>query len=509
MNKILLLALLSLIVSSGCAFIRNELGITQRSESAETQSNKKNFPSAQQLPSSKTSIDINIQKPVSQPSGLETTINIENQTSGLQQPASSMPFDISDEMPELQSLESAPPIGIGDLVSGAQLSNTNSYTDERSYSKIEQLTLPHYEKSKPEKPLPAPELKPPEPQKLEMTKERVMINVEGMPIPDFITHALGNTLKIKYFMDERIRNMTSPVTLRMSEKVPAETAFEIVMDILRHKEFIIEQRKGILYILITELKEEKKSMPDTPFDVRVGRDVPESGAWISQFVPLKHIRPGDIENLINELYKTGVKIKSYPRENAFLFTGQASSIKDIISFIDMMDVPYLVEKKLFLLPLIHWKPGEFIGQITAILNRLGFAIANSPSDPGFSFIPIDRINSVIVMPPDDKAMKVVMEWKDRLDTPDIHGKNVSLVQLMYWKPAEFIAQMTTILEHLGSTIAKSPGDPGISFIPIEYIKSILVISPDDNTMKIVTEWKDRLDTPESAGIEIGVVRTVL
>ncbi len=42
---------------------------------------------------------------------------------------------------------------------------------------------------------------------------------------------------------------------------------------------------------------------------------------------------------------------------------------------------------------------------------------------------------------------------------------------------------------------------GFGFIPIKYLNSILIVSPDDDMLKFALDWKKRLDTAESAGTE--------
>jgi general secretion pathway protein D len=52
------------------------------------------------------------------------------------------------------------------------------------------------------------------------------------------------------------------------------------------------------------------------------------------------------------------------------------------------------------------------------LEGLGFSIVKSPKEPGILLIPIRALRSILVIAADDKSLKYVLEWKERLDTPE-------------------------------------------------------------------------------------------
>lgn len=280
-------------------------------------------------------------------------------------------------------------------------------------SKVEELALPKYERSGPEKSLPKAE--PIDPKKLALEDKPVMINVDGMPLSDFIIYAIGDTLKVTFFMDEAVKNMKTPVTIRMMQAMPAARALEIAIEVLRQHDLVVEEKAGALYIL------KSKPPPRQPEDIKVGRTVADSSAQVVQIVPLRHLRAGDLVGLITDFYKTNVSVKVYPDENALLLAGPALSIKEIISFVEIMDVPYLREKKLFLIQLTYWQPDEFIKQMTTILEGIGFTVARTSRDPGILFIPIKFLNCILAVSPDDNTTKVVLDWKNRLDTAEAAG----------------------------------------------------------------------------------------
>jgi len=277
----------------------------------------------------------------------------------------------------------------------------------------EEITLPEYKKKIPPKPL--PEKKPLDASTLIHVKEPVLVNVESMPLSDFIIYVIGETLKVTFFMDEDVMKDKTPVTLKMETKMMPEKLLEEALGIIEKRGIEIEQRGGSLYLFKT------KPQPQKPVDVRIGEDVPSSQAAIIQVVPLKYVRASELEPFIREFYKTSLNFKVYQRENALIFQGSASNIKEVVDFVKLFDIPYLQNKKIILLRLTYWQTEDFIKQITTILEGIGFTIAKMPKEAGIYFIPIKYLNSVLVVAPDDTSITQVIDWAKRLDTSESAG----------------------------------------------------------------------------------------
>ncbi|MBF0459169.1 MAG: type II secretion system secretin GspD [Nitrospirae bacterium] len=258
------------------------------------------------------------------------------------------------------------------------------------------------------------ELEPIDASKLALEDKPVLINVDGMPLSDFVIHAVGEALKVTFFIDEAVKSMKNPVTLHMTKEMPAAKTLEIVVELLRQQGLLVGAKAGSLYIL-------KPGEGGEPVDIRVGRDVPVSTAKIVQIVALKYIAAAEMSALIADFYKTALVTKAYAKENAILITGPAATIRECLNLIDIMDVPYLKQKRVILLKLTYWKPEEFVSQITAILNGLGLSTSTNPKEPGVSFIPIKFLNSVMAVAPDEQSTQLVIQWKERLDTAESAG----------------------------------------------------------------------------------------
>ncbi|MBF0344110.1 MAG: hypothetical protein HQL06_07750 [Nitrospirae bacterium] len=296
---------------------------------------------------------------------------------------------------------------------------------------VESIKMPSYEMAAKDRL--ALELETVDPKRLALESKPVMINVDGMPLSDFIIYAVGDALKVTFFIDEAVKGMKTPVTLRMTKEMSAASVLDIVVELLRQKGLLVGEKAGSLYIL-------KSASSGEPVDVRVGRGQAVSSMPVVQIINLKYVAAADLAPLIGELYKGGLTIKTYPKDNAIILVGPASAMKEVINFIDIMDAPYLQHKKLSLMRLVYWRPEEFVAQLTSILKGLGFHVASEHRDPGVMLIQIKFLNSVLVSAPDEQTTSFVLQWKDRLDTAESAGTEEKIFSYVprYSKASELV-----------------------------------------------------------------------
>lgn len=315
--------------------------------------------------------------------------------------------------------------------------------------------------------LPPPPLSPPVEEKKEETpldaqslvgiKEPVILNVENMPLSDFIIYVLGDLLKVAFLIDENVKNMRNPVTLRMPKALPPEDVLNIVIKYLETFELKIEAKGKILSI--TKPKPKTLPIPKPKIEALIiGDEIPESPATIMVLYPLKYVKTQDLDQLIREVFKDGVKIGSFTSENALQFIGPAFQIKKIIEIVKILDIPFFTNRKIYLIKLTYWDVESFVNQLSDLLSKLGYPLAKQIKEPGIVLIPIKSLNSMICAFPDEDSFKYTLEWIKKLDSPESAGTEE---RFYIYKPkfskATDLAE--TIQKLLTGTPAKTPPSP--------------------------------------------------
>jgi general secretion pathway protein D len=101
--------------------------------------------------------------------------------------------------------------------------------------------------------------------------------------------------------------------------------------------------------------------------------------------------------------------------------GRADEIKKVMEILETFDVPYFENKKMILLRFTYMRAEDFIAEIKTILSGLGFRMGAPPNEMGPLLIPIKQLNAALLVSPDEKTAKLIIEWKERLDTAESAG----------------------------------------------------------------------------------------
>lgn len=240
----------------------------------------------------------------------------------------------------------------------------------------------------------------------------VRINVEGMPLSDFLTYTLGTVLRVTFFLEEEVKKRKELITLRMPETLPPDKALTMVIGFLGQHHLTVQEKDGALYIA--------QASPGNSANgtLGFGREVRGNQTHVNQFVPLKYMRIQEMNRLLTTLYKGQVTLNLYPEKNAIVLSGSVGKVKTAIQFIEALDIPLIQGKIPLLLNLTYLDADAFILQLTAVLQGVGFPVANTPKEPGVWFVPLNAFNRILALAPDKRAARYIKDWKKTLDSPN-------------------------------------------------------------------------------------------
>ncbi|HEK25137.1 MAG TPA: type II secretion system protein GspD, partial [Hydrogenobaculum sp.] len=214
-----------------------------------------------------------------------------------------------------------------------------------------------------------------------------------------------------------------------------------------------------------------------PQEVVFSRKALNTYQTITQIVPLKYLDPKTALNLIKNIYHSSLDVQVFPKGNALVMTGPGLSIKSLIEFLDAVDIPYMKNKKPVLLHLVYWSPKDFIKQLDGILEGLNIPVAKDPNQPGVLLVPIDYLNSVMVIPPDSKTLKLIMYWDKKLDTAESAGseEKAYIYKPRFTRATELVEALQALYNVAYGTSSKSKS----SKTKTTTLQSSPVISPQE------------------------------
>lgn len=122
-----------------------------------------------------------------------------------------------------------------------------------------------------------------------------------MPLNDFIVYVLGELLKVPFIIDDEVMKMTNPVTLRLPKELSSEEVLEAVVEYFLKLGLEVSQKGKVL--VISKPKPRPSPPPSRIEQVIIGKETIQTSARIAQFIPLKYLRPFEIEQFIKDFFR--------------------------------------------------------------------------------------------------------------------------------------------------------------------------------------------------------------
>jgi general secretion pathway protein D len=244
----------------------------------------------------------------------------------------------------------------------------------------------------------------------------VKVNVESIPLNEFIDFIFSSVLKMTYTVDKNVKKMTQPITLNMAKPQAKKKVLAVVENILKHESVILNQKDGTLFISkASNGKVSNKGLSDRY--MVLGRELPyniKDMQKVLMFVPFYYTKPQNIFNFARKLKVTNVKI-NYLNKNIAILSGEAFDVKQVLELINIIDAPSMEQKIPYTLELEYIDVKKFTEQIKSIFESNSIPIANNIREVGIVLNPIKEINTLLVLSSKKSWIDMLSFWKNKLD----------------------------------------------------------------------------------------------
>ncbi|MCC6767372.1 MAG: type II secretion system secretin GspD [Deltaproteobacteria bacterium] len=248
--------------------------------------------------------------------------------------------------------------------------------------------------------------------------DSVVLNFEGADIREVI-HSLADSLGINYQIDPRIQGQ---VTIRTTGPIAKEDLFPIFNRILRSNGISAVQVGDIYQIIPVAEAKTKAIIPVAPGEKR---QASREDAFIIEVVKVEHVAAQEMVNVLQPFVTPGGDVIPYARANLLIVTDLESNVirlKDLVAtfdrdaFRDLRAKVYKIE---------HANIEEIGQELIAILDTYGVTPA-SAEERGVYIIPLQRLNSLVIVAFNPTIFAEVDRWMKLLDVPPEEGAGRSV-----------------------------------------------------------------------------------
>ena len=265
-----------------------------------------------------------------------------------------------------------------------------------------------------------------------------------------VIHTLGRIAGINYLIDPRVRGT---VNVHTQGTVRREDALEILFSILRVNgaTAVLE---GNMYHIVPMNEAKMEPLPLGPREDAFSPNRPTMRAF-----PLQYIAAAEMAKVIKPFLSAGGEAMEVTRANMLLVVDTAGNMEKHARLVELFDADAFRLAGVRMFSLKFLDPEEMARSLDAIFGALDFG-GKGGRPSGINFVPITRLNALLVVSASPKSMEDVERWIGELDRePSSASRTVRLYRVKHGK----VKDVSAILEKLYPTRAA-----GLAARPTEF-----------------------------------------
>jgi general secretion pathway protein D len=254
---------------------------------------------------------------------------------------------------------------------------------------------------------------------LKLPDQPVTINIDAMPLNDFIHLALGDILGLSFELDASVALREDPVTLHVTEPLKARPLLDMVEQALRaYDVFLAWSPEGLRVLPITKAASSAPQVlsENAKMLLKLGRAM--------TVIPLRYASPNEAIVFVRHFMDTGTvgDVSVDTRLNALIVIGMPDRIAAYQQAIQLIDRPGFANKKLTLIRPVYWQAEPLAKLLTEFLQAQSIPVSKTGSEYGAHLMVVEPINAIVVISPEQTWTNMINSWLESIDTIEAVGE---------------------------------------------------------------------------------------
>lgn len=268
--------------------------------------------------------------------------------------------------------------------------------------------------------------------------EGVSLSFERASIREVIKVILGDIMQVNYTVEPGI---DGEVTINTSQPIAKPDLLPTLESMLQvHGAVLYKDKEGIYRIAPRSAVKGRGFIPETSKKLPIGYGI--------KIVPLRYIPATEMQKILEPLANPDAFVRVDPNRNLLVLAGTRSELENLLQTIDTFDVDVLQGMSVGLYQ-IHNVEAEVVAKnLDALFGESG----NSPMAGMIKIMPIEHLNSLMIISASPDYLKSMKDWVDRFD----QARNTEGQRLYVYNVQNGDA------EHLADMLNQIFGDKGSS-----------------------------------------------
>ena len=274
--------------------------------------------------------------------------------------------------------------------------------------------------------------------------EGVMLNFDNADIYEVI-QVIAEVLDINYIIDPQVKGV---VNIRSGQKIPNDQLFIIFKKILNINGLDIRDEGDHYYIYVAG----KPSSLAVYGKDEIGK-LKNSAKLVTQIVPVMHISSAEAQKLIEPYLSEQAVIYNLADQNILVISDYEGQIIDALMILSRIDVSSLSSLVVRLVRIDNASLFDVKDELTEVLDALK---VNKKDYTGVQILPLERVNSLLLIGYNEELMSTALKWVEELDKPITAGRNNIFIYNVRNSVASELADLvTSLIEDKGTSAKKS------------------------------------------------------
>jgi len=282
--------------------------------------------------------------------------------------------------------------------------------------------------------------------------EAVSINFEQAPLEEVVHAVLGEILQLDYIIEHPIAGQ---VTVRTRTPVKREQLLTILESLLKSNgALMVRGDDELIYVSgspnITRVNPELSS----PNNIGAG--------YSTTIIPLQYIGAAEMAEILRPMAEESSFVRVDGKRNVIIMAGTRSQMQGWLDIVTTFDIDMLAGMSVGIFPIEYGEVATINNALAELVGAAGASAEGSLAGLPIKVIPLEELNSLLVVTPRKRYLKQVKLWIDRLDQAPESGLERSLhVYPVQNATSEHLAELLSNV-YGGAKSGKSTSSTGVA-----------------------------------------------
>lgn len=263
-------------------------------------------------------------------------------------------------------------------------------------------------------------------------KGSVILNFENAELTEVARVILNDTLKANYVIDPRI---SGKVSLRTAKPLTNEELLSTLEMLLQLNNAVLVQSGNNYRIQVQSAELGSKGLPTKLSGSSLG------AGYQVRIIPLLFVGAKQMNEILKPVLSNNALLRVDSSRNLLMVAGTADEIAIIEETVNIFDVNTMQGMSFGLFPLNNVDPETINKELAEVFGYN----AEGPLEDMFRIVPIERLNSILVVTPQAQYLEQIKVWLSRLDrTKKGGGGNVHVYRAQHMKALDLANTLSDI-----------------------------------------------------------------